>query len=342
MTEKQKGILIILILVPFLTIDILDYFIIPNKIKDEVKIPVTIPKGATLSQIADTLHKYKIIENKDMFTYWSVFTGKENKLRAGRYRLPGHLTYPQLLSYLTSTKETPLYITLIEGSSNNEIARSLAHTLPIDTARFDSLCHDPAFIEELLDERRPTLTGYLLPETYAFAWGIDEKDIIRHLVGETLQIFKADSVRKAMKSVQLDRHEVITLASIIEGEAMIDSERTTISSVYHNRLKRGMRLQADPTIQFILPGPPRRLLYKDLAIDSPYNTYRYSGLPPGPINNPGKASILAALFPEDTDYYFFVARGDGGHVFSRTAREHSRAKAEFNKIRREVRKKRKE
>lgn len=122
-------------------------------------------------------------------------------------------------------------------------------------------------------------------------------------------------------------------------EAIFDEERATIASVYFNRLKKGMPLQADPTIQFILDGPPRRLLLKDLEIDSPYNTYKYYGLPPGPINNPGKKSILATIFAEDTNYLYFVARGDGRHTFSNTLKEHNRAKLAFDKVRKEVRQK---
>jgi UPF0755 protein len=127
------------------------------------------------------------------------------------------------------------------------------------------------------------------------------------------------------------------LASIIEGEAIVDGERPVIAAVYHNRLRQGILLQADPTIQYIVPGPPRRLLNRDLAIDSPYNTYRYPGLPPGPVNNPGIASIRAALYPAQVNYIYFVARGDGSHIFSHTLEEHLRAKREFDKVRARVR-----
>jgi len=134
----------------------------------------------------------------------------------------------------------------------------------------------------------------------------------------------------------LSTNDVLALASIIEGEAMIDSEMVFISSVYHNRLKKGMRLQADPTIQYIIPDGPRRLLNRDLEIDSPYNTYKYAGLPPGPISNPGILAIRAAVSPAKTDNIFFVADGKGGHIFTKTLRQHLRAKAKFDEIRREV------
>ena len=153
---------------------------------------------------------------------------------------------------------------------------------------------------------------------------------------QTMSIFKSEKVRNSLKELNMTQHQILTLASIIEGEAILDNERPLISSLYHNRLKKGMRLQADPTIQYILDGPPRRLLIKHLEIDSPYNTYKYSGLPPGPINNPGKASILAAIFPAETNYLYMVAVGDGSHTFSTNLTDHNRAKEEFDKVRRKV------
>ncbi|MDZ7265633.1 MAG: endolytic transglycosylase MltG, partial [candidate division KSB1 bacterium] len=133
---------------------------------------------------------------------------------------------------------------------------------------------------------------------------------------------------------------ILTLASIIEGEAMVDSERVLVSAVYHNRLQRGMLLQADPTIQYIIPDGPRRLLNRDLRIDSPYNTYLHAGLPPGPVNNPGLRSIYAALNPAPVDYLYLVARGDGTHIFSRNLREHQIAKQKFDMYRKMVNQKR--
>jgi UPF0755 protein len=127
----------------------------------------------------------------------------------------------------------------------------------------------------------------------------------------------------------------------VEGEAVIDSERTVIAAVYRNRLRQGMPLQADPTIQYLVPGPPRRLLTRDLEIDSPYNTYRNLGLPPGPVNNPGLKSILAALNPAPAQYLYFVARGDGSHRFSYTLQQHLQAKREFDMIRAQVRREQK-
>ena len=137
----------------------------------------------------------------------------------------------------------------------------------------------------------------------------------------------------------MTKHDIVTLASIIEGEAIYNSERAKISAVYHNRLNIGMRLQADPTIQYIIPDSPRRLLNRDLRIRSPYNTYLNEGLPPGPINSPGRKSLYAALYPNDNEYLYFVAKGDGYHTFSKNERDHEKAKKNFQKIRRKVQRK---
>jgi UPF0755 protein len=145
-----------------------------------------------------------------------------------------------------------------------------------------------------------------------------------------------DSLKTRAEEIGWTLNQALTLASIIEGEAMVDTEMPLISSVYHNRLDIGMPLQADPTIQYIIPDGPRRLLYRDLEIDSPYNTYKYKGLPPGPINNPGIRAIKAALYPADTDYLYFVANGDGTHSFSENYSQHRRAKRRFDEYRKKV------
>jgi UPF0755 protein len=182
------------------------------------------------------------------------------------------------------------------------------------------LVFDRDFIQSLGIEAA-SLEGYLLPDTYGFSWQQDEKEIVREQVGEFRQFF-VDSLVARAAVLGWSVHQVITFASIVEGEALIDNERPIIAGVYLNRLQRGMRLEADPTIQYILDDGPRRLLYADLRRDSPYNTYRYAGLPPGPINNPGRKSILAALYPSRHDYLYFVANTRGGHWFARSYAEH--------------------
>ena len=180
-----------------------------------------------------------------------------------------------------------------------------------------------------------SLEGYFFPDTYLFFKGETPSNVLSHLVKQHKMFWNRTYEIRA-KQINLSKHEVVTLASIIEGEAIFNNERPKISAVYHNRLNINMKLQADPTIQYILDEPPRRLLNKDLKINSPYNTYLNKGLPPGPINSPGKHSLLAALFPEENDFLFFVARGDGYHTFSTNKKDHDRAKRKFQKIRRKL------
>ena len=179
------------------------------------------------------------------------------------------------------------------------------------------------------------LEGYLLPDTYYFFKGSSASDIIRKLKYEMDKIFKVDSVIVQMSKIGLSKNEVLTLASIIDGETNKESELKLISGVYHNRLKRGIKLQADPTIQYLKRHrrSKNKVYYKDLEIDSPYNTYKNKGLPPSPINNPGRNAVLAAIFPEKTDYIFFVADGTGGHRFAKKLSEHNRNVTAYRKWR---------
>ena len=166
-------------------------------------------------------------------------------------------------------------------------------------------------------------------------YGGTELEIIETLVREFKKNI-SDSLLIAAKNLNLSLHQIVTLASIIEGEAGIDEERPVISAVYHNRLKKNMKLEADPTIQYIIPDGPRRLTKSDLTIDSPFNTYLHTGLPPEPINNPGKKSIYAAAFPVKQPFLYFVATGDGRHAFSKTLQEHLLAKKKLDRLRKEV------
>ena len=336
MSGIQKSILVVIFLLPFLICDIINYFSMPEPETIQSRETILIPRGATLQQIADTLAAYQLIRYKNVFISWTIALRYENKLQAGLFTVPHGLNYVQLIYYLSKPVPEELKVTLIEGWNIDDFAYKLERKLDINAARFIELCHDTAFIRELGLETN-SLIGYLLPETYSFYWGMKEKELIKFLVGRTLKIFDDDSVKRQLAQKKMTVHQMLTLASIVEGEAILDEERPVIASVYYNRLAIGMRLQADPTIQFIIEGPPRRLLTRDLAVDSPYNTYLYSGLPPGPINNPGKESILASIYPAQTKYLYFVADGNGGHIFSRTNAEHARAKAEFDKIRRKVR-----
>jgi UPF0755 protein len=305
----------------------------PDLTSTENKI-VHIPDGSSFNQITNILVENNVLKDKRVFVLMGKLLGYQNKIQAGHLLIPLDLSPWYLLNYLKHPLRASLKVTIPEGLQTHKIASLLKKQLGIDSLRFMNLVFQGDLMESLgIEDEVENLEGYLLPETYFFPFEVDEKFIIRLLVENTLKIFETDSVRKQMDLLTLSRHEILTLASIIEGEVMVDSERVIISSVYHNRLNRGWLLQADPTIQYILPGSPRRLYLKDLQIDSPYNTYKYKGLPPGPINNPGKRSIMAAIFPAQTSYLFFVARGDGGHNFATNTDEHLKNKAKFDVVR---------
>jgi len=335
----QLILVILIIIVPLIIFAILEYSRLPEFNGAEDTVGLYIPRGADLNTISDSLLKKKLIGDKELFILWLTSMGKDRKLKAGYFDIPKGLNYGQLVNFLSKAQSKEINVTLIEGWNLNQISEKLSEDLKIDKYELIKLCNDSSFISSLnLDVK--SLEGYLLPDTYSFYWGFDEREILMFLVKQCLQIFD-DSVKMRLDSLNMNVHQILTLASIIEGEVILDKERAVVSSVYHNRLKRRIKLQADPTIQYILKGPPRRLLYDDLEIDSPYNTYRYYGLPPGPINNPGKKSIMAAIYPANTDYLYFVATGDGGHTFTRTSAEHAREKEKFNKIRKEFYRKKK-
>jgi UPF0755 protein len=293
---------------------------------------ITVSKGDTFRQIEDTLIVSGVVRSGFLFNMAARFRGSTRKMQIGRYRFRSGMSNVEILEDLEyGTSVELVSVTLPEGYPTRRIPRLLNKALGLDTASVRSLISDSGFIRSL-GIGAPTLEGYLLPNTYRFTWQESDTFVITTLVGSFRRFFN-DSLRAAAASRGMSVHEVLTLASIIQAETRVDSERARISGVYHNRLRKRMRLQADPTIQYILEDGPRRITYADLNRTSPYNTYRNSGLPPGPINNPGMASILAALNPEKHRYYFFVASGGGGHTFTRTYAEHLKEVRSYRKRR---------
>jgi UPF0755 protein len=335
----KKMMIFAVLLVPFVAVLVIDYFRVPVLNKQTERVSLVIPHGTSINTIVDSLFMKGLIDDKELFILWLTTMDKDRAIKAGFYEIPKGLTYAQLVTFLSQAISKEIKVTLVEGWRTEEIAAELAEKLQINEQKFIDLTRDSAFINSL-SIAETSLEGYLLPDTYHFYWGVREEKIIEFLVHKCLSLF-TDSVMTRLDSMKLTVHEILTLSSIVEGEAIYDDERAIVASVYHNRLRKRIKLQADPTIQYILDGPPRRLLFKDLAIDSPYNTYKYYGLPPGPISNPGKNSIIATIYPAKTDYIYFVARGDGRHTFSRNAAEHQHAKEQFDQVRREVNRQRK-
>ncbi|HLB01213.1 MAG TPA: endolytic transglycosylase MltG [Bacteroidota bacterium] len=293
---------------------------------------ITVSKGDTFRQIEDTLIVSGVVRSRFLFNVAARVLGSTRKMQIGRYRFRPGMSNSDILDDLENGTSVELvYLTVTEGYKTRQIPSLLGRTLGLDTTAVSSLVTDTSFIRTFGIDA-PSLEGYLMPGIYSFYWQESDSIVLSSMAGAFLNFFD-DSLRRVAADRGMSVHEVLTLASIIEAETSVDSERARISGVYFNRLRKRMRLQADPTIQYILEDGPRRISYADLNRTSPYNTYRNSGLPPGPINNPGRASIIAALNPEKHGFYFFVASGGGGHTFSRTYAEHLREVRSYRKKR---------
>ncbi len=284
---------------------------------------VEIRHGATVKQISQQLYQKRLIRSPRLLQILAQLNGSSRRLKAGIHPLDGQMTTWEVLLELERSRDVTQNVTILEGLEKTKIAAILSEKMNLDQKKLLLLMNSAAFCKTLSVQAKD-LEGYLFPETYNFPITASEQQVLHRMVEHCHAVFD-ERLQSRARELEMSIHEVITLASIIEGETSWDSERDTIAAVYHNRLKKGMRLQADPTVQYALPGEPRRLFYKDYSYDSPYNTYRQAGLPPGPINNPGRASIEAALFPADVDYLYFVATGKGGHIFTRTLQEHKAA-----------------
>lgn len=282
---------------------------------------ILIPEGASAYQVGRLLKERHFISDESIFVNAVRLKFRTRTIRAGNFLLFNVRHIGDLAGQVLKPRVKSIAITVPEGLNRDQVARFVEVKYPVNRDRFLALMEDKEFIHGL-DLDVPDLEGYLFPETYRIMNGSTEEDILTMMVRQTQQALSEDIVRQG-QALGLAPTEIITMASIIEGEARVDSERVIISAVYHNRLRRGMRLQADPTVQFAIPDGPRRLLYRDYEFPSEYNTYLHKGLPPGPVNNPGLASIQAAVTPADVNYLYFVANGLGRHIFTSTLDEHN-------------------
>ena len=287
---------------------------------------IDIPLGSSVHQIGTMLEEKGLITNRKSFTWYLYLTGQQNSLKAGHYTFSPGFSFHQLLRELKKGRPVIYKVTIPEGYTIEEIGRLLSAKGLVNYERFQELLHDRVFLRSHLDEFSPVSgEGFLFPDTYEFAKGMTEEEILGIFFHRFRQVWS--QVAKEAAPSGLSPVELVTLASIVEGEVKVEAERPVIAGIFHNRLRRHLLLQSCATVQYALGERKPRLLYKDLEIESPYNTYRYSGLPPTPIGNPGRASLEAALRPADTDYLYFFAKPDGAHIFSRTYQEHLKAQA---------------
>lgn len=295
--------------------------------KGDTRVQVEIPRGSTLTGVADILKEKGLIRSTGHFILWTRIKGHAHELQAGEYMLSSGMSSRDLLNHIIEGRIITVTVTIPEGYTMKEIASVLAARTEIDSVAFLAWCSNDSFARSL-GIHTDMLEGYLFPDTYTFSPHADPDRVAAMMVARLRGLLSQIEWDEGF--VGLTLHQIITLASIVEKEARIPSERPMVAAVYLNRLRRGMKLDADPTVIYALGGNVDRLTYDDLKVSSPYNTYLYPGLPPGPICSPGIGCIRAVIFPEkDFHALYFVARGDGSHVFSRTFAEHSRAVREY-------------
>ncbi len=299
---------------------------------EEVTRLFRVERGQGLGQVARRLEQAGLIRHARGLGLLARLRGDEGNLRAGEYEISAGWSTRTILDRITSGRVKTYEIVLPEGIRAAEIAAKLEAQGLAVAEEFLAAVQDPNFAKSLGIERAG-LEGYLYPETYRLPRHLTAHEVARVFVEQFERVWR--EVETIAATQPLSRHEVVTLASIVEKETAAPEERPLIAAVFHNRLRKGMRLETDPTVIYGVDGFDGNLTRKHLRdTANPYNTYRIRGLPPGPIASPGIDALRAALEPSETDYLYFVSRGDGTHQFSRTYREHNQAVREFQLRRR--------
>nr|WP_042164822.1 endolytic transglycosylase MltG [Paenibacillus gorillae] len=311
----------------------------------EVK-EIEIKKGSSAFAVADVLEEQGIIKNSFLFKYYLKLKKEGSRFQAGIYELKPGMKNDEIIAKLNSGEtvaEKMIKFTIPEGFTLLQIADKLSQDKLIDKNVFMDLAEkqttwgDAEAVRSIPDDAKlhHRLEGYLFPETYELKIGSTEADILQRMITELDK--KLAQLPEGWEDVLAERkltlHQLLTIASLVEREVVVKEERAVVSGIIRNRLEKGMPLQIDATVQYLLDKPKERLMEKDLQVESPYNTYKVKGLPPGPIANPSLASIQAALYPEKTDYYYYVTKKDGSqtHLFAVTYKEHLRNIEKSNK-----------
>lgn len=293
---------------------------------------ILIPRGSTFDSVTGTVREKGLLPYPLLYRYLAKKLRVYSRVQTGEFEIQHRWNTYELLQFLISGRSIRHRITIPEGKNFAEIAERLFRAELADKETILSLKHDPELLRKTGITGATSLEGFLFPETYFFSRAENEQQILSAMIAQYRKVFNTDFQQRA-EEIGLDEYEVLTLASIVEKETGADSERALVASVFHNRLKRKMRLDSDPTVIYGLKDFNGNLTRKHLRARTPYNTYTRYGLPPTPISNPGKASLQSVLYPAENKFLYFVARGDGSSKFSKTLREHNKAVWYFQKVR---------
>lgn len=288
---------------------------------------IRVKEGMTTADIAQLLHEKKLVKNPKAFGYAARWDGLANKLQAGMYQLKGGMSNQEIVDTFVKGKVQYVKFVVPEGYSVKKIAAKLQTEELGDAEKFMAAAKDYAPYPYMQTDKPVNFKaeGFIFPATYDFAYGTSEKHMLETMVAIFDKRMEQDGIKKAVADKKLKLHDVVNMAAMVELEAVFTEEQPRIAGVFNKRVKIGMPIQSDTTIQYLLGKQKDVVLYKDLEIDSPYNTYKNPGLPPGPIGSPGISAIKAVLEPEKNDFLYFVAEKDGHHRFTKTFAEHLRA-----------------
>ena len=293
---------------------------------------ILIPRGSTFDSVTSSIREKGLIPYPRLYDYLAKHLKVYSRIQTGEFQIQHSWNTFELLKFLISGKSLRHRLTIPEGKNFAEITELLIRADLADKATMLSLKHDPELLRKTGVPEATSLEGFLFPETYFFSRAENEKQILSAMILQYRKVFNND-YRKRAKEIGMVEYEVLKLASIVEKETGLETDRPMIASVFHNRLKRKMRLDSDPTVIYGLKNFNGNLTRKHLRTPTPYNTYKLYGLPPTPISNPGKASLHSVLYPKKNKYLYFVARGDGSSKFSKTLKEHNKAVWFFQKVR---------
>lgn len=319
----------ILITILFLLIFLVGWLVVnrifgPYNFEDKNEYNVNIQQGLSTTKIAQILTTEKIIANPKYFELYVRLKKVSDKLKAGDYTLSPSMSIEEIVDRLLEGQTITYKFTIPEGYTLKQISEVLVSKKLVEKEEFWRVIREEPFTEfeflENLSQNENRLEGYLFPDTYIISKGMSEKQIVEMMLKRFEQVYN----QLPPNSSDLNFRDTVILASLVELESLVDIDRPLIASVFLNRLRIGMKLDCDATLQYIFPERKTRVLFSDLEIDSPYNTYKNKGLPPGPIGSPGKASLKAVHQAAQSKYFYFVAKKDGSgeHVFSETFSEH--------------------